>query len=118
MDTITRMILDQLHSGDRDIQNKVFFHILDATEKRVDWAYEVWDDLVEGLRQKDNHVRAIWAQVLCNLAKSDSENRMLKDFDALLAVTKDERFVTTTGRNIQACGEPGEISGLSDDNPG
>ena len=114
MDTITRMILDQLHSGDRDIQNKVFFHILDATEKRVDWAYE----LVEGLRQKDNHVRAIWAQVLCNLAKSDSENRMLKDFDALLAVTKDERFVTTTGRNFQACGEPGEISGLSDDNPG
>jgi len=50
--------------------------------------------MVESLTHKDNHVRAIAAQVLCNLARSDPENRMLKDFDALLAVTKDERFVT------------------------
>jgi hypothetical protein len=38
--------------------------------------------------------RAIAAQVLCNLAKSDPKNRMAKDFQALLNVTKDERFVT------------------------
>jgi len=49
---------------------------------------------VAGLSHKDNHVRAIAAQVLCNLAKSDPKNRIQKDFDALLAVTKDERFVT------------------------
>ena len=42
----------------------------------------------------DNHNRAIAAQVLCNLAKSDPQYRMLKDFGALLAVIKDERFVT------------------------
>src|SRR5262249_18238792 len=46
------------------------------------------------LKHKDNHVRAIAAQILCNLAKSDPKKRMLKDFDALLAVTKDDRFVT------------------------
>ena len=28
-----------------------------ATEKRVDWAYEVWDELLEMLTDKDNHVR-------------------------------------------------------------
>jgi len=50
--------------------------------------------MVESLTHMDNHVRAIAAQVLCNLARSDPENRILKDFDALLAVTKDERFVT------------------------
>ena len=94
MDEITRMNLDHLRSEDSDLQNKAFFYILDATEKPVEWAYEVWDDMVNGLRHKDNHVRAIAAQVLCNLAKSDPENRMLKDFDALIAVTKDERFVT------------------------
>jgi ribosomal protein L17 len=49
---------------------------------------------VADLGHKSNHRRAIAAQVLCNLAKSDPENRMLRDFDALLAVTKDERFVT------------------------
>ena len=49
---------------------------------------------MQGLSDKDNHVRAIASQILANLAKSDPEKRMLKDFDALLAVTKDERFVT------------------------
>src|SRR5690625_1116215 len=34
------------------------------------------------------------AQLLCNLAKSYSEYRMLNDFSKLLAITKDERFVT------------------------
>jgi hypothetical protein len=65
-----------------------------VTDNRVDWAYEVWDEFVEGLRDQDNHQRAIAAQVLSNLAKSDPKNRILKDFDALLAVTRDERFVT------------------------
>jgi len=60
----------------------------------VDWAYEVWDDLIEMLSDKDNHVRAIGAQVLCNLARSDPKGRMLKDFEKLLVVTRDERFVT------------------------
>jgi len=94
MDTITQANLDNLRSEDRELQNKAFFAVLEATDKPVDWAYDVWDDLVVDLRHKDNHVRAIAAQVLCNLAKSDPEKRILKDFDALLAVTKDERFVT------------------------
>jgi len=94
MNKLTRTNLDNLWSEDRDLQNKAFFYVLKATDKPVDWAYEVWDKLVEGLTHPDNHVRAIAAQVLCNLAKSDLKNRMLKDFDALLAVTKDKRFVT------------------------
>ena len=94
MDSKIRKHLDNLRSEERELQNQAFFYILEATEKPVDWAYEVWDELVEGLRHKDNHVRAISAQCLCNLAKSDPENRMQKDFTALMAVTKDERFVT------------------------
>lgn len=76
------------------MQNKAFLYVLEATDKPVDWAYDVWDEMVENLSHKDNHNRAIAAQILCNLARSDPQNRMLKDFDALLAVTKDERFVT------------------------
>lgn len=94
MKTITRANLDNLHSEDRDLQNRAFTYILKATDQPVDWAYEAWDELVKDLCHKDNHVRAIAAQVLCNLAKSDPKNRMQKDFAALLAVTKDERFVT------------------------
>ncbi len=91
---LTQTCLDNPWSEDRELQKKAFSNILDETNKPVDWAYEVWDKLVAGLTHKDNHVRAITAQVLCNLGKSDPENRMLKDFNFLLAVTKDERFVT------------------------
>jgi hypothetical protein len=94
MNKTTRTNLDNLWSEDRELQNKAFFYILKVTDKPVDWAYDVWDEMVENLSHKDNHNRAIAAQVLCNLAKSDPKNRMLKDFAALLAVTKDERFVT------------------------
>ena len=94
MDEIIRTNLNNLRSEDRVLQNKAFFAILEATAEPVDWAYAAWDDLLADLRHKDNHVRAIAAQVLCNLAQSDPEKRMLQDFPALLAVTKDERFVT------------------------
>ena len=90
----TQTNLDNLWSDDRALQSKAFFYILETTEKPVDWAYEIWDEMVSGLYHKDNHRRAISAQILCNLAKSDPENRILKDFKSLLAVTKDERFVT------------------------
>lgn len=94
MDQSTRTLLDNIHSTDKDIQNKAYFALIEATDKPVDWAYEAWDQLVEDLRHKDNHVRAIAAQLLSNLAKSDPDKRIVKDFDKLLNVTKDERFVT------------------------
>ena len=94
MDKITRTSLDNLWSEDRELQNGAFTHILKATDQPIDWAYEAWEELLANLTHKDNHNRAIAAQVLCNLAKSDPKRRMLKDFDHLLTVTKDERFVT------------------------
>lgn len=94
MDEITRTHLNNLRSKDRTQQNDAFSYLMTATEKPIDWAYDAWDDLVAGLSDKDNRVRAISSQVLCNLAQSDPEKRMLQDFAVLLAVTKDERFVT------------------------
>src|SRR5512135_553691 len=94
MDTTTSNLIKYIYSTDRQLQGQAFTAVLAATNQPVDWAYEVWDELVAGLRHPDNHVRAISAQLLCNLAKSDPEKRTLKDFEALLNVTKDERFVT------------------------
>jgi hypothetical protein len=94
MDEPTRADLVNIRSQDRAAQNEAFTRLLSATEKPVDWAYEAWDGLVVDLRDPDNHVRAIAAQVLCNLACSDPNDRMRTTLPALLAVTKDERFVT------------------------
>ncbi len=94
MDKTTRTNLEYLWSEDRQLQNEAFSYILNLTDKPVEWAYDAWDEMIRNLSHKDNHNRAIAAQVLCNLAKSDPQKRMLKDFNALLAVTKDEKFVT------------------------
>jgi hypothetical protein len=94
MDKTTQAQLNNLWTDDRDRQNQAYYYILEETDKPVDWAYEVWDELLANLTHKDNYNRAIAAQILSNLAKSDPENRILKDFDKLLTVTKDERFVT------------------------
>ena len=94
MDKTIRSHINNIRSSDGNAQNNAYNYILEKTDQPVDWAYEVWDDLLEGLHHKDNHTRAISAQVLSNLAKSDPKNRILKDFDKLLEVTKDERFVT------------------------
>jgi len=85
---------DDLRSPDPDRQNYAFQSLLKATDSPVDWAYEVWDDLLRTLADGDNRQRSIAAQVLSNLAKSDSQQRMSRDLAALLKVTKDERFVT------------------------
>ncbi len=94
MNETIRAQMATVYSSDRDAQGVAYSSLIEATETPVDWAYEVWDDLLKALKHKDNHVRSIASQILCNLAKSDPDGRMLKDFDALLAVTKDERFVT------------------------
>jgi hypothetical protein len=86
--------LDNIRAEDGQIQFKAYDYLMKETEKPVDWAYEAWDELVDGLTHKDNHVRAITSQLLANLAKSDPKGRMFKDFDKLLNVTKDEKFVT------------------------
>ena len=110
MDKITRQHLDNTRSMDRQLQNKAYLYLMETTEKPVDWAYEAWDELIECLTHKDNHVRAIAGQLLSNLAKSDPKGRMFKDFDKLLNVTKDDRFVTArhTMQNIWKVGLAGK----------
>ncbi|MCC2671437.1 MAG: hypothetical protein K0Q72_3908 [Armatimonadetes bacterium] len=83
-----------LWCDDRERQGAAFLPLLELTSQPVDWAYEVWDEVLAQLTDKGNRNRSIAAQVLCNLAKSDPSQRLLEDFPALFEVVKDERFVT------------------------
>lgn len=94
MDSMILTNLDGLRSGKREQQDTAYTHLMAVTDTAVPWAYEVWEEVVSLLAHPDNRTRAIAAQLLCNLAKSDPQARILEDFDALLAVTRDERFVT------------------------
>jgi hypothetical protein len=94
MDKTIRAQLDNIRSEDGQTQFKAYDYLMKETEKPVDWAYEAWDEIVDGLTHKDNHVRAITSQILTQLAISDPMGRIFKDFDKLLNVTRDEKFVT------------------------
>jgi len=110
MDKTIRAKMDAIFTGDGAAQFKAYDSLMKESEKPVSWAYEVWDELVKGLTHKDNHVRAICGQLLGNLGKSDPKGRMFKDFEKLLNVTKDERFVTArhTMQNIWKVGLGGK----------
>jgi hypothetical protein len=94
MDATIRAHLDAVRADEKDAQNAAYSALMEATARPVEWAYEAWDELVAMLRHRSNRVRAIASQLLCSLARSDPDRRILGDLDALLEVTKDERFVT------------------------
>src|SRR6185437_5492969 len=94
MDNITQFYFENLDAEDKDVQFEAFGNIVSATNEKVDWTYEVWDQLMEWLTDSDNHRRSRGAQFLSLLAISDPEKRILNDFPAVWEVTRDKKFVT------------------------
>lgn len=94
MDKASRVLFEQSATGDKDARFDAYEQLLQITDQPVDWAYEVWDELLERLTHPDAHQRSRAAQYLAGLAKSDPENRMLTDFPRLWNVTYDEKTVT------------------------
>ena len=86
--------LDVIRSPDKELQGRAYQELIEATDQPVDWAYEIWDQLVADLGHENNRTRSIASQILCNLAKSDPEERIVETFPRLLDVTRDDRFVT------------------------
>lgn len=94
MEAQVQRYFDDLESPGRETQFEAYKNLLSVTKEEVDWAYEVWDKLVQDLNNRDNHTRSRAAQFLSYLAISDPEKRMLKDFPLLWEVTRDSKFVT------------------------
>jgi len=90
-----RSALDRLASGERDSQGDDFTQLQQLTAQPVAWADAAWQLVVPLLRHRDNRVRSIAGQFLTRLAAAGaSRATVLSGFDALVAVTHDERFVT------------------------
>ncbi|MET0462495.1 MAG: hypothetical protein ABW007_05060 [Chitinophagaceae bacterium] len=109
MDALTKKHLVNLHNTDANSRYESFQYLIKETQERVDWAYEVWNDLLKMLKDGDNHQRSIAAQLLSNLAKSDPEGRMKTDLDQLMEATKDEKFVTAR-HTLQSLWKPALVS--------
>lgn len=84
-----------LGSTDDKIRLNALQTLLKMTESKVDWIYEVWDHLLEKLEDENSYQRSIGILLLCNLAKSDTEDCLRPALDRLLVHTKDEKFITS-----------------------
>jgi len=94
MDPITKAHFNNLHLSNPAERYPSYRYAIEITNEPVSWAYQVWDDLLQMTETGDNHQRTIAAQLLSNLAKSDPEHRMIHDFDKVMKVTHDDKFVT------------------------
>jgi hypothetical protein len=88
-------LYQKLVSKDDKMRMKSVETILVLTDQQVDWMYDAWDFLVEMLDHENSFQRSIAINVLCNLAKSDKDNRPGGMLDRLLLHTKDEKFITS-----------------------
>jgi hypothetical protein len=91
---IKKSIAD-LGSTDDRIRMDALRTLLKRTESKVDWIYDVWDHLLKKLDNGNSYQRSIGVKLLCNLAKSDTEDRLRLALDRLLIHTKDEKFITS-----------------------
>lgn len=87
--------IEDLDSTDDKIRMDALQSLLKITESNVGWVYDVWDHLLEKLEHENSYQRSIGIKMLCNLAKSDFENRLRASLDRLLAHTKDDKFITS-----------------------
>ncbi|MBI5294068.1 MAG: hypothetical protein HY869_01230 [Chloroflexi bacterium] len=87
--------IEELGSTNDKIRLEALQATLKLTESKVDWVYEVWDILLEKLDHENSYQRSIGIMLLCNLAKSDTENRLAALLDRLLVHTRDEKFITS-----------------------
>ena len=84
----------QLASADRAAQGDSYRQLQEAVNGGIGWADEAWPQVVPLLGHKDNRVRSIAGQTLCELAPRASAALVKRDLDKLVKATHDERFVT------------------------
>lgn len=111
MEKDIEVLFEQSATGDKEARFQSYEQLIEITDQPVDWAYEVWDELVERLAHSDPHQRSRAAQYLAGLAKSDPENRLLNDFPKLWRVTYDEKTVTAR-HSLQAIWKVGLAGSL------
>jgi hypothetical protein len=95
MDRAVRERIDLLSSTDDTIRMGALQTILKLTDQKVDWIYEVWDELFEKLKSDNSFQRSIGIMAICNLAKSDTQDRLSGCLNLLLAHSRDGKFITS-----------------------
>ena len=94
METTISELTKNILGKDETMRYDSYITLMEMTEVKVEWVYEIRDILLDNINHKNNHTRSIIGQLICNLTKSDYEKRIQKDFPKLINLTKDKMFVT------------------------
>jgi|SRR5688572_2857257 len=89
-----REAIDRLASGNRSSHGKDYQVLMKSVEQSKGWADRAWQEIRPLLEHSDNRVRSIAGQALCGLAANASRKLVTLDAASVIAVTRDERFVT------------------------
>jgi len=89
-----REAIERLASGDRASHGEDYQVLMKSVEQSKGWADRAWQQIRPLLEHSDNRVRSIAGQALCGLAANASRKLVAQDTAAVIAVTRDERFVT------------------------
>lgn len=102
MERSVQEAFDARHGEDKEAAYEALVKLFELAEHPVGWAYEVWDGLVADLKHHDAHQRAFAAQMLCRLAISDPEGRLMKDFPALAGQMHDPESFVAARHTVQS----------------
>ena len=88
-------LMNQLNNKDNKTRKEALDQLLDMTEEKVDWIYDVWDILVDKLQSDNSYQRSIGVLLLSNLAKSDQMKKFNDLLNRYLGLMEDEKFITS-----------------------
>lgn len=94
MNENVRILMDGVGSKNNKIRKEALDTLLDLTEEKVEWVYEIWGTLVDKLYSENSYQRSIGVFLLSNLAKSDYKHRFYEVIDRYLELMEDEKFIT------------------------
>jgi hypothetical protein len=98
VDKEVKTLIDQLSSPDNRVRVSALQDLMRRTDSTADWAYKAWDGLLQKLDDQSSYQRSIAILLLSNLAKNDTEGRLIGSLDCLLAHTNDDSFITSRQR--------------------
>jgi hypothetical protein len=94
MDSAIEKLIQQTESKNDAIRFNAFKGLLEITDDKVNWLNDVFDNLNNRLKSDNSYQRSIGMMLLCNLAKSDDDNRLRTALPDILSLLNDEKFIT------------------------
>lgn len=90
-----KILFEEINKKDNNIRLNALNQLLEITENIVDWFDDIYLELVKKLKSNNSYQRSIGILLLCNLAKSDKNNKITDLLADLLTHTSDKKFITS-----------------------